>query len=471
MFFFETIFNQVYNGITGSATLSTVVNIGQTILLFCTLYGVYEAWSRGGDPRALAVVGAKYLIMNLILSRYPDVFGTLNDGFNHIAHLISPNDVVSNWTQQVHDYFSPAADAATSPWRGRGFTAWYNLIPGGLTGIVSLLFQLVAVIIFPIVRALFGFFYSLYGAIIYVCGPLVLALYPAIGVGQLARTYMVNLLTWNAWGIIYAVMGQLLTIMNANSLDAIFAAHSFGGIFENASGALLVSLSTILLSLLIAFIPFLAKRVVSGDLGSSLFSALSIAGAAVQTAAVALSGFAAGLRGGGGKGPDPDPPGPPPFGGQQSSNKAPTPPSQKGSDGGGGSNSYPDPSGGSGADGSSGTAPKAPDDTRQTQTSGTSTTGDNGSNQSPKGADGTTTLTQGGQSNGSQSPSGNGNGGSPKPANTTPPKQTANNNRGVRAYAPHVSGLNYLTYGATLAAAKAAGFAYRKAFNRKSNKE
>ena len=38
-----------------------------------------------------------------------------------------------------------------------------------------------------------AFFYSMYGAMLYVFGPLVLALYPAFGIGQLARTYMVNL--------------------------------------------------------------------------------------------------------------------------------------------------------------------------------------------------------------------------------------------------------------------------------------
>ena len=96
------------------------------------------------------------------------------------------------------------------------------------------IFQAIAVLVFPVSYAIFSFFYSMYGAVLYVVGPLVLALYPALGVGQLARTFMVNLLVWNAWGIIYAIISQLLTIMSANSLTSIFTSQSFGGAFQGA---------------------------------------------------------------------------------------------------------------------------------------------------------------------------------------------------------------------------------------------
>src|ERR1035438_4564032 len=108
----------------------------------------------------------------------------------------------------------------------------------------------------------------MYGAVLYMCGPLVLALYPSFGVGQLAKTYIVNLLTWNAWGIIYAILSQLLTLMSAGSLTNILSARNFGGAFQGASQMLLISLSSILISLMIALIPFIAKRVVSGDVRS-----------------------------------------------------------------------------------------------------------------------------------------------------------------------------------------------------------
>jgi hypothetical protein len=159
-------------------------------------------------------------------------------------------------------------------------------------------------LVFPISYAIFSFFYSMYGAVLYVVGPLVLALYPALGAGQLARTFMVNLLVWNAWGIIYAIISQLLTIMSANSLTGIFTSQSFGGAFQGASQMLLISLSSILLSIMILLIPFIAKRVVSGDVGSTMLTVVGVAAAAVQAAVAGWAGMQAGAVSGGGGGGD-----------------------------------------------------------------------------------------------------------------------------------------------------------------------
>jgi len=165
-----------------------------------------------------------------------------------------------------------------------------------------LLFQGIAALVFPITYAIFAFFYSMYGAMLYVVGPLVLALYPAFGIGQIARTYMVNFLIWNAWGILYAVLSQMLTLMSAGSLSSILSQRSLGGLFSGASAALLISLSSILFSLMIALIPFIAKRVVSGDVGSTMFTVI---GAATTALAAVGAGVAAigGVMAGGGGGP------------------------------------------------------------------------------------------------------------------------------------------------------------------------
>ena len=63
---------------------------------------------------------------------------------------------------------------------------------------------------------------------------MVLALYPAFGVGQLARSYLVNVLVFHAWGIVYALFSVLLTAINAQSLGAMLAANSLGGWFQGA---------------------------------------------------------------------------------------------------------------------------------------------------------------------------------------------------------------------------------------------
>jgi len=292
MFYFQSMFQQVYNGITGSAVLPAVQQIAEGILLLAALFAVYEAYAKGGDARTLALAGVRYLIMGLLISQYPNVFRNVNNAFASVAQAIAPTDVWTNFRDQVQSYFSANT--------GQG--AWWNWVVGGVAGAFSLIFQAIAVLVFPISYAIFSFFYSMYGAVLYVIGPLVLALYPALGVGQLARTFMVNLLVWNAWGIIYAIISQLLTIMSANNLNSIFTSQSFGGAFQGASQMLLISLSSILLSIMILLIPFIAKRVVSGDVGSTMLAVVGVAAAAVQTAVAGWAGMqggAASAAGGG----------------------------------------------------------------------------------------------------------------------------------------------------------------------------
>ena len=65
MFYFQSMFQQVYNGITGSAVLPAVQQIAEAILLLAALFAVYEAYAKGGDARALALAGARYLFMGL----------------------------------------------------------------------------------------------------------------------------------------------------------------------------------------------------------------------------------------------------------------------------------------------------------------------------------------------------------------------------------------------------------------------
>jgi hypothetical protein len=314
MFYFQTMFQQVYNGITGSGVLPAVQQIAEAILLLAALFAVYEAYAKGGDARTLALAGVRYLIMGLVISQYPNVFINVNNAFANVAQAIAPTDVWTNFRDQVQVYMSA----------NNGQGAWWNWVVGGVAGAFSLIFQAIAVLVFPISYAIFSFFYSMYGAVLYVVGPLVLALYPALGVGQLARTFLVNLMVWNAWGIVYAIISQLLTIMSANSLNSIFTSQSFGGAFQGASQMLLISLSSILLSIMILLIPFIAKRVVSGDIGSTMLTVAGVAAAAAQTAIAGWAGMQAGAAGGGAGGGDDGGGG---GGGSSASSHSPSPPS------------------------------------------------------------------------------------------------------------------------------------------------
>src|SRR6202522_3699560 len=347
MFYFQSMFQQVYNGISGSAVIPAVQQVANAILLLAALFAVYEAYAKGGDARALALAGVRYLFMGLVISQYPNVFINVNNAFANIAQMIAPTDVWTNFRDQVQNYLS------TNPGNG----AWWNWVIGGVAGTFSLILQAIAVLVFPISYAIFSFFYSMYGAVLYVVGPLVLALYPALGVGQLARTFMVSLMVRNAWGIVYAIISQLLTIMSANSLNSIFTSQSFGGAFQGASQMLLISLSSIVLSIMILLIPFIAKRVVSGDIGSTMLTVVGVAGSAVQAAIAGWAGMQSGAASAGGGG-DGDGGGGGGGGGASGSNRSPSPPPDGNGPASGGESEAsgsapPAPGGSATADGSS----------------------------------------------------------------------------------------------------------------------
>jgi len=209
----------------------------------------------------IGIAAAKFLFLGLVLSNYDSIFRSVNSAFNQVAAAISPNDWANNWMVQVNQYFN-----------GLGNASWFNLVVSSIVALISVLVQLIAAVIFPISLLIFTILYCLYGAILYTVGPLVLALYPAFGVGQLARSYLVNLFVFHAWGIVYALFSVLLTAINANSLAAMLASNSLGGWFQGASTALLMSLASILFAIMVALIPFLARRIVTGEIGSSMMT-------------------------------------------------------------------------------------------------------------------------------------------------------------------------------------------------------
>ncbi len=262
MFFFEQTFQTVLNGVSGAlGPMGAITNIANAILLLCALFAVYEAYARGGDARMIGIAAAKFLLLGLVLSNYDTIFRSINSTFNQVAAAISPNDWASNWMLQVNQYFS-----------GAGNASWFNLVVSSIVALISVLVQLAAAIVFPVALLVFTILYCLYGAVLYACGPLVLALYPAFGVGQLARSYLVNLFVFHAWGIVYALFSVLLTAINADSMAAMLAANSLGGWFHGASTALLMSLASILFAVMVALIPFLARRIVTGEIGSTMLT-------------------------------------------------------------------------------------------------------------------------------------------------------------------------------------------------------
>lgn len=287
MFYFQQLLQQGLNGIDRTAMIPAIVGIAYAILLIGFLIGLYQAAMRGGDVQSLAVAGIKYLVIAIILANWSTVFREVNDSFNQVAQFIDNSsgagDMFLSWMDQLKQQFST-----------NGITSILPAISATFAAITTALMILAAYLIYAMMVVIFGFFYVLYGCVLYVLGPLILALLPMPGVGQLAKSYATNVMIWNAWGILYATFGSLITALQFNRIDEVMNQGFLNGFFQGTSDSAVLGLVSIFYALALGLIPFIAKRLISGDVGSSAFS-LVRAGAATAGALVSgVSGFAAG---------------------------------------------------------------------------------------------------------------------------------------------------------------------------------
>lgn len=284
MFLYEQMLNTALNGITTAGLMSTILTVAYGILLSSLLFAVYEAWARGGDTRALGVASIKYLALGLLFINggtvYDSVFRSILQAFNQMSQAMAgagPGDVFAAWKNEL----------ATA---GASWSTFLNLATGVLAGVFSAALLLIAMVLYPVAYAVFTVLYALYGTILYVTGPLVLALLPSFGVGTLARRYAVNLVIFGAWGLIYGIFCRVAIALNIHSMAAITGAGNFGGLLTGATAEVLLAAASILFSVCILLIPFLAKRIVEGDLGSTMLTVLGATAALAQSAIALAAG-------------------------------------------------------------------------------------------------------------------------------------------------------------------------------------
>ena len=78
MFYYESMFNTALNGLVSAGLMSAVLTVAYGILLASLLFSAYEAWTKGGDVRALGVAGVKYLALGALF---------MNDGAVYEARI------------------------------------------------------------------------------------------------------------------------------------------------------------------------------------------------------------------------------------------------------------------------------------------------------------------------------------------------------------------------------------------------
>ena len=290
MFYFEQLLQTALAGIDSCNITATVLGVAGSILLLSFLYSAYQAFAMGGDVRTLAVGGMTYLALGLVFVNYGKVFRDVIGMFNSVANVIynsaGVGDLFATWLTDLSNYFNQ-----------NGWSSLWGLINGGYSGVLGAMLIIVAFIIFPLSYTIFTLFYAIYGSVLYVVGPFVLALLPARGFGQLARTYLLNLMVFGAWGLIYAIIQALMTAVNMGSMNAVLNANGILNSFFGSGQVILLAMASILFSISIALIPFIASRIVRGEVGATM---MVMVGTVVGAARLAAKSYAAGGSGGGG---------------------------------------------------------------------------------------------------------------------------------------------------------------------------
>ncbi|SNS40440.1 Type IV secretory pathway, VirB6 components [Granulicella rosea] len=289
---FERFLTQAVAGINSTSITSGMQNVAYVVLLIGFLWQVYQSALHGGDVRGLSTGLIKYVVTAIVVMNYGTVFTTVNQGFvnggNWISNASGAGNLFENWANDLQTQFNQV-----------GFQQMWGLVTGSIAGLLDAILILIAYILYPIVIVIFGFFYIFYGSVLYIFGPIVIALMPLGATNRIAKSYVENVFIWNSWPILYGGFGALLSAVQMGQVGQMLNQNNFLGGLGNLEGSFLVGMASIIFSLAIAVIPFIAKRIVTGDVGSTAGALIGSAMTAVTAGAAAFEGAAAGVASGG----------------------------------------------------------------------------------------------------------------------------------------------------------------------------
>jgi hypothetical protein len=289
---FESFLTRAIAGINSTSITSGMQTAAYVVLLIGFLWQVYQSAMHGGDVRGLGTSLAKYVVTAVVVMNYSTIFTTINQGFvnsgNWISNAAGAGNLFDNWKNDIQTQYNQA-----------GIQQMWGLITGSIAGLIDALLIIVAYILYPIVIAVFGFFYIFYGSVLYIFGPIAIALMPLGATNRIAKAYVENVFIWNSWPILYGGFGALLSAVQMGQVGQMLNQNNFLGGLGNIEGSVLIGIASIIYSLAIAVIPFIAKRIVTGDVGSTAGALIGAAATALTVGAAAVEGAAAGAAAGG----------------------------------------------------------------------------------------------------------------------------------------------------------------------------
>jgi len=288
---FERFLTQAISGINSASITSGMQNAAYVVLLVGFLWQMYQSALHGGDVRGLGTNLVKYVVTAIIVMNYSAVFTAINTGFvnagNWVGNASGVGNLLDNWKTDLQTQFSQA-----------GSQKLWGLVTGDIPGLIDAILIIVAYLLYPFVIAIFGFFYIFYGSVLYIFGPIVIALMPLGATNRLAKAYVENVMIWNSWPILYGGFGALLGAVQMGQISQMLSQNNFLGGLGNLEGSILIGIASIIYSLAIAVIPFIAKRIVSGDVGSTAGALIGAAATALTAGTAAVEGAVAGATAG-----------------------------------------------------------------------------------------------------------------------------------------------------------------------------
>jgi hypothetical protein len=287
-------------GIDGSV-MPIIWFIAASILTVTFLWGVYDAFVRGGDVRSLGITMLKYAAVALVLMNWSAVFRDLVKSFDYVSNYIygtnGLGDVIDAWTNGLGD-----------AWRNDGMASMWELIRGGISALITEAGLIIGYVVLPFSLAIFTICFVFWGCVLYVLGPLVLATMPSSSLGRFHSRWIENLLIWNCWPLLADTLWTLMTAIHLNNPQFVLNNGDLWGAFHGLEGTLLLSLASIIFALLIATIPMTARRILMGEyspIGAAIAwgrgaASKALAGTTMAAATGGTGAVAAAGAGGGG---------------------------------------------------------------------------------------------------------------------------------------------------------------------------
>ncbi len=294
-FLFTDILNTALRGIDASV-LPVIQFIAGSILTVTFLWGIYDAYVRGGDMRSLGINFLKFAAATFVILNWGQVFRDVTSCFDYISGAIIGSSGITDW-------WNAWIGGLLDVWKEQGMVSLWTLLRGGLSALISGVCLLAGYILLPLGMAIFVLTYVFWGCVLYVLGPLVVAAMPSSTLGRFHVRWIENFFVWNCWALLACTFTALMSALHLAEPSDVISRNNLLGYFQGVGTTTLLSLVSILMSLVIVTIPFTARSILLGEFSPVgavlLFLGRAAAKVAKDTATKAAAGATGAGSGGG----------------------------------------------------------------------------------------------------------------------------------------------------------------------------